>query len=127
MLLVPGGTFTMGADVGGQDDEHPAHPVDVASYWLDRTEVTNAAYEACVAAGACTAAGANEGAEAEGEGGAGGVFVHATSTMAAHEIQAARWVTGSPITTRPLEHGNRTFRDLGLAPRQTLRVSARRR
>ncbi|MDB4994092.1 MAG: hypothetical protein JWM74_1524 [Myxococcaceae bacterium] len=56
MLLVPGGTFTMGADVGGQDDEHPAHPVDVASYWLDRTEVTNAAYEACVTAGACNKA-----------------------------------------------------------------------
>ncbi|MBI5478051.1 MAG: hypothetical protein HY906_04305 [Deltaproteobacteria bacterium] len=25
MLLVPAGTFTMGADSGGEEDEHPAH------------------------------------------------------------------------------------------------------
>jgi formylglycine-generating enzyme required for sulfatase activity len=53
MLVVPGGTFTVGADIGGQEDEHPAHPVDVVTFWLDRTEVTNEAYESCVAAGAC--------------------------------------------------------------------------
>ena len=27
MLLVPGGSFTMGADTGGEEDEHPAHTV----------------------------------------------------------------------------------------------------
>ncbi len=53
MLLVPGGTFTMGADAKGEEDEHPAHAVTLASFWLDRTEVTQAAYAECVTAGAC--------------------------------------------------------------------------
>ena len=53
MLPVPGGTFTMGADRGGEEDEHPAHSVRVAGFWLDRTEITNAAYASCVAAKAC--------------------------------------------------------------------------
>ena len=43
----------MGADQGGQGDEHPAHQVLVAAYWLDKTEVTNRAYQTCVDAGAC--------------------------------------------------------------------------
>ena len=43
MLLVPGGPFTMGADTGGQEDEHPAHTVTLAAFFLDKTEVTNAA------------------------------------------------------------------------------------
>ena len=53
MLPVPGGTFTMGADAGGQPDERPAHPVTLGPFFLDRTEVTNAAYQSCVGAGAC--------------------------------------------------------------------------
>ena len=53
MLGVPAGTFTMGADSGGEEDEHPAHAVTLKAFWLDRTEVTNEAYLACVAAGAC--------------------------------------------------------------------------
>jgi formylglycine-generating enzyme required for sulfatase activity len=53
MLLVPGGPFTMGADKGGEDDEHPAHIVTLPAFWLDRTEVTNAAYAECRTAGAC--------------------------------------------------------------------------
>lgn len=53
MLLVPAGSFTMGADEGGEADERPAHEVTVESFWLDVTEVTNAAYGACVAAGMC--------------------------------------------------------------------------
>ncbi|MBX3205301.1 MAG: SUMF1/EgtB/PvdO family nonheme iron enzyme [Labilithrix sp.] len=56
MLLVTGGTFKMGADSGGEGDERPAHDVTVASFWLDKTEVTQAAYEECVAAKVCTAA-----------------------------------------------------------------------
>jgi formylglycine-generating enzyme required for sulfatase activity len=56
MLLVKGGTFKMGADAGGEGDEHPAHDVTVASFWLDKTEVTQAAYEECVAAKVCTPA-----------------------------------------------------------------------
>jgi formylglycine-generating enzyme required for sulfatase activity len=55
MLLVPGGSFVMGADTGGQEDEHPAHAVTVRGFFLDRTEVTNRAYQACVAAGSCRA------------------------------------------------------------------------
>jgi formylglycine-generating enzyme required for sulfatase activity len=55
MLLVKGGTFTMGAESGGEGDERPAHPVTVASFWLDRTEVTQAAYDECVLARACPA------------------------------------------------------------------------
>ena len=58
MLPVPGGTFTMGADSGGERDEEPAHPVTVGSFLLDTTEVTNGAYRECVRAGACAAWGA---------------------------------------------------------------------
>jgi formylglycine-generating enzyme required for sulfatase activity len=56
MLLVPGGTFGMGSNEGGEGDEHPLHDVTVASFWLDKTEVTQAAYEECVAAKVCTPA-----------------------------------------------------------------------
>ena len=55
MLLVKGGTFTMGSESGGEGDERPAHPVTVKSFWLDKTEVTQAAYDACVVAKACPA------------------------------------------------------------------------
>ena len=50
MLPVPGGPFTMGADSGGEEDEHPAHTVTLAAFFLDKTEVTNAAWDECVAA-----------------------------------------------------------------------------
>jgi formylglycine-generating enzyme required for sulfatase activity len=56
MLLVPGGTFKMGTDEGGEGDEHPAHDVTVASFWLDKTEVTQTAYDECVKAQVCTPA-----------------------------------------------------------------------
>lgn len=53
MLLVPAGTFTMGADSGGEEDERPAHKVTLAAFWLDKTEVTQRAYAECVAKKAC--------------------------------------------------------------------------
>ena len=53
MLLVPGGTFTMGADDVGEQDERPSHKVTVDSFLLDKTEVTNAAYRRCVEAEIC--------------------------------------------------------------------------
>jgi formylglycine-generating enzyme required for sulfatase activity len=53
MILVPGGPFTMGTDAGGQEDERPAHAVTLAPFLLDRTEVTNAEWDECVAAGVC--------------------------------------------------------------------------
>ncbi len=53
MLRVPGGSFTMGADIGGEEDEHPAHPVTIESFWLDVTEVSVHDYLECVNAGRC--------------------------------------------------------------------------
>ncbi len=53
MILVPAGPFTMGADRGGQEDEHPLHEVTLAAFWLDKTEVTNEAYQRCVDAKVC--------------------------------------------------------------------------
>ena len=69
MVYVPGGTFSMGQttdqaladcrnyfnDCQGSwfSDEQPPHSVSLQAYWIDRTEVTNAAYAKCVNAGAC--------------------------------------------------------------------------
>jgi formylglycine-generating enzyme required for sulfatase activity len=57
MVFVPGGAFVMGADatdgeVGVQVgvDSVPRHVARVAPFWIDRTEVTHAAYRAFVAA-----------------------------------------------------------------------------
>jgi formylglycine-generating enzyme required for sulfatase activity len=49
MVSVPGGTFWMGSPDGeGDADEHPRHQATVAAFQMDRTEVTVAAYKACV-------------------------------------------------------------------------------
>lgn len=53
MVYVPSGTFLMGSDTG-DPDEAPAHTVYLDGFWIDRTEVTNAAFQKCVAAGACS-------------------------------------------------------------------------
>jgi hypothetical protein len=55
MLPVPGGTFRMGADDEGEQDERPAHAVTVAAFLLDVDEVTNERYGECVKAGKCRA------------------------------------------------------------------------
>ncbi len=55
MRMVPGGTFTMGADGVGESDEQPAHAVTLEGFYLDLTEVTNARYLECVQAGECAA------------------------------------------------------------------------
>jgi serine/threonine-protein kinase len=60
MVYVPGGTFQMGSDEGDSDAsiyEFPQHPVTLDSFWIDRTEVTNAQYERCVEGGACWPSG----------------------------------------------------------------------
>ncbi|HSM91496.1 MAG TPA: SUMF1/EgtB/PvdO family nonheme iron enzyme [Anaeromyxobacteraceae bacterium] len=49
---VPAGPFIMGSERGAPD-ERPVHAVEVAGFRLDRHEVTNARYRACVARGAC--------------------------------------------------------------------------
>jgi formylglycine-generating enzyme required for sulfatase activity len=53
MARVIGGTFTMGCDLGGEEDEHPAHAVTVNTFDLDILEVTVANYMRCVDAGIC--------------------------------------------------------------------------
>lgn len=47
MVWIPGGTFNMGTDAAGMDDdESPAHPVTLSSYYIDQHEVTVAQYVA---------------------------------------------------------------------------------
>jgi formylglycine-generating enzyme required for sulfatase activity len=54
MVVVPEGAFTMGSpDSVGSADEHPQHTVTLSRYCMDRYEVTNAQYRACVDAGVC--------------------------------------------------------------------------
>jgi formylglycine-generating enzyme required for sulfatase activity len=56
MVTIPAGDFLMGCDPAKelcQDDNVPAHVVYLASYKIDRVEVTVAAYKLCVEAGAC--------------------------------------------------------------------------
>jgi serine/threonine-protein kinase len=53
MVYVPGGTFDMGS-TDGDDNEQPVQTVTLDSFWIDRTEVTNAQYARCVADGICS-------------------------------------------------------------------------
>jgi formylglycine-generating enzyme required for sulfatase activity len=54
MLRLPGGRFTMGSSSPkAPANERPARATSVGPYWMDRTEVTVAAYRACVQAGTC--------------------------------------------------------------------------
>ena len=46
MVLIPSGTFNMGADNNqGFEDEYPKHKVKINSFWIDETEVTNAQFK----------------------------------------------------------------------------------
>lgn len=55
-VQVPAGEFTMGSALEeGESNEHPSHTVNLAGFWIMQTEVTNAQYAKCVAAGACSA------------------------------------------------------------------------
>lgn len=49
MIFIPGGTFEMGYS-GGNADEAPPHRIELNPYYLDQTEVTNAAYAEFIAA-----------------------------------------------------------------------------
>jgi len=52
MVYVPGGEFKMG---GTGELADRKHTVELDSFWIDQTEVTNAQYRSCVEAGACRA------------------------------------------------------------------------
>ena len=52
MLYVPGGVFRLGADEG-ENNEKPSQLIRLDPYFIDETEVTNAHYAQCVAAGVC--------------------------------------------------------------------------
>jgi len=56
LVYVPGGDFLMGVaedDPLVQSDEVPPHLVTLSDFWMDQTEVSNAQFARCVAAGAC--------------------------------------------------------------------------
>jgi formylglycine-generating enzyme required for sulfatase activity len=62
MVFVPAGPFERGCDSASDDcanvlnrDELPRVTVTVSAFWIDLTEVTQVAYQACITAGACTA------------------------------------------------------------------------
>ena len=49
MVLIPGGTFTMGSD-SGRPDEQPPHSVSIDAFLMDATDVTSAEFSKFVAA-----------------------------------------------------------------------------
>jgi formylglycine-generating enzyme required for sulfatase activity len=54
MVLVPPGCFMMGSE-DWADDEKPVHKVCFNTpFWIDKTEVTRAMYQACIDDGTCT-------------------------------------------------------------------------
>ena len=59
MIAIPAGSFQMGCPPGNancQANENPLHTVTLSAYKIDKFEVTNARYNACVSAGKCTVA-----------------------------------------------------------------------
>ncbi|MFO0592673.1 MAG: bifunctional serine/threonine-protein kinase/formylglycine-generating enzyme family protein [Polyangiaceae bacterium] len=54
MIAIPGGAMFMGArDLIEQADAKPPHRVQISTFCIDKTEVTTAAYQACVDKGVC--------------------------------------------------------------------------
>src|SRR5690606_37484090 len=53
MIYIPGGSFDIGDDASEENDEKPARLIRIDAFYIDETEVTNAAYGECVAAEAC--------------------------------------------------------------------------
>lgn len=92
MVHIRGGQFVLGTD-RGYADETPAGTAQtkVKSFWIDRTEVTNAQFAAFVAATGYVT-------EAEREGG-GAVFVAPASDQAPVEAQPGSWWRFAPGAT----------------------------
>ncbi len=62
MVFVAAGAFLRGCNALVEDctgalrtDESPSAQITLSAYWIDETEVTQDAYQACMTAGACTA------------------------------------------------------------------------
>jgi formylglycine-generating enzyme required for sulfatase activity len=54
-VRIPTGVFVRGSDAGeGDADERPERSILLPTFYIDRTEVTNEQYRACVQAGGCT-------------------------------------------------------------------------
>ena len=53
-VYIPTGSFKMGVSGNSSArDDQPRHNVIIGSFWINRTEVTNAMYALCVKAGGC--------------------------------------------------------------------------
>ena len=49
MVYIPAGNYKRGSiDAEARADESPIHQVEVAAFWMDQTEVTNAQFRAFV-------------------------------------------------------------------------------
>ncbi len=53
MIYIPAGEFTMGSDDTGDVASRPAHKVNLPAFYIDKFEVTNEMYDACVYAVEC--------------------------------------------------------------------------
>ena len=103
--LVPAAAFAMGTPDGdGEDNEHPQHPVRVAAFCMQKTEVTVAAYDACVKAGGCTATDAGPWCNAR----KGGRADHPVNCVDWEQAVAyCRWVGGRLPTEEEWEYAAR--------------------
>jgi formylglycine-generating enzyme required for sulfatase activity len=57
MILIPAGQFLMGSDISDCGTDRPLHQVWLPNFYIDRFEVSNGDYLACVSAGTCVAPG----------------------------------------------------------------------
>jgi serine/threonine protein kinase len=53
MVFVPAGEFTMGSEIG-ENDEKPVRQIYLDAFWIDKFEVNNQQYVKCVNAQVCT-------------------------------------------------------------------------
>lgn len=56
MVFVPAGDFLLGSrqdDPEADEDEKPQRVIYLDGFWIDKTEISNARYQKCVAAGVC--------------------------------------------------------------------------
>ncbi len=85
VVKIAGGAFTMG-DMTGDPTEHPERRVHLSTFYIEKYEVTNAAYRECVRATACTETAEMDSSEL----GADGLPVVGVSWFDAHTY--CQWV-----------------------------------